>query len=159
VTIDLGALLGTMLGSLFGAFAGAFLAYQFQRVENERLREIEVGEGLINTLHEKALGWMNEAAGALTPADIAFRLKSGPEIVRLMRELDLDQQEAVAVEKLADLVPALMLEIVGTMPLEARVTVTQEAMDKISDQVAVLRRGLRARTKARAWPFGRRSGG
>lgn len=151
--MDLGALTGTLLGTLVGAFAGAFLGYQFLRVENERIRELEIGERNIDTLLEKALGWVNEAAGALNRDEIAYRIRDAPDIVRIMKRLDLSPQELAAVDKLADVMPTLLAEIADARTVDERRPLIDRAMETVADRIAVLRRGLRERTRPRVWPF------
>jgi hypothetical protein len=152
--VDLGAaFLGTLLGSLVGAFAGAFLGYQFTRQENARVRELEQGEQLINTLHKMVLDWLTEAIGARDVDEIDVRMRRAPVIVDTMKELDgISPQEVAALDKLRAAAPALMLELAQT-PIEQRAEAFDRALETVTGHVAVLRRALRDRTRSRAWPF------
>jgi len=152
--VELGtAFLGTLLGSLIGAFAGAFLGYQFTRAENARLRELEQGEQVINTLHEMVLKWLTEAIGAREVDEIDTRMRRAPVIFETMKQFDqISPQEVAALDKLAAAAPALMLEI-AQAPIVDRGTAFDRASDVITGHVAVLRRALRERTRSRGWPF------
>jgi len=152
--LELGsAFLGTLLGSLVGAFAGAFLGYQFIRAENERLRDLDQGERLINTLLETVLNWLTEALGTRDITDIEIRIRRAPAIVATMKQLDeISPQEIAALDKLGAIAPELMLELVQA-PIEERLKMFDRATKTVSDHVAVLRRALRDRTRSRAWPL------
>lgn len=152
--MELGAaFLGTLFGSLVGAFAGALLGYQFTRAENARVRSLEQGEELVNTLHKMVLDWLTEAIGARDVGEIEMKVRRAPVVVDTMKEINgISPQEVAALDKLRVAAPALMLELAQT-PIDERPEAFDRALETVTGHVAVLRRGLGERTRSRAWPF------
>lgn len=146
--------LGPFVGTLAGSFVGAFFGYQFTRHEHERLAARARGEQWLGTLFSVVVKWLSDAMTKRSADEMHLVLREAPSVIRKHAQFtELDAQDEAALAKIADAMPELIAAVANASAPDGKIAEWERAVLVVEGHFSVLRRSLRERTRARAWPL------